>query len=239
MERASNISSHRDILAMTAHELRNTLSPLSSAMELLATQDPERRAWALGIAKRQLSCIRQLVSDMGQASLADDDLPQLITRERVLLQELLEECVAACAPMFSKRDQSVSISLEAQPLWSHLDAARFTQVFSNLLTNASKYTHPGGHISVACKKDDSGWAEVDIADDGAGILPENLPRLFDRFYREDRLKAAAPGLGIGLSVVRALVHAHGGYVRAYSDGPGTGSRFVVRLPLHSQFLAAS
>jgi signal transduction histidine kinase len=232
-------SAHRSVLAMAAHELRNALSSLSSAMDLLATPGAEERALGLVIARRQLSCIRQLATDMAEAGACAEAPSQQISCRRIMLQQLLRECVAACASMFSARDQEVSSVLDPEPLWIDADATRITQVVSNLMTNASKYTHRGGHISISCTKADAASVEIAVTDDGAGILPENLPRLFEQFYREDRAKRIAPGLGIGLSVVRALVQAHGGCVSAESGGPGTGARFVVRLPLLTASIAAN
>jgi signal transduction histidine kinase len=216
------------ILAIAAHELRNTISPLATAVELLSANDPLSRELALGIARRQLTFMRQLVSDMAEAGTC---APLELARKPIVLQDCLNECLADCAAIFSARDQPVSSSFECEPLWVYANRERMAQVFANLLGNASKYTHCGGNIAITCKKVDATHAEVAIADDGAGILPENLSRIFEPFYRELRSQAIAPGLGVGLGVVSTLVRAHGGCVWAESLGPEMGSRFVIRMPL--------
>lgn len=239
MYAASTSLAERHIMARAAHELRNTLAPLSDAVELLLlTGDPQRRARAADMAKRQLRCMRQIVSEMTEAGTCAQPSDQM-SSEPLVLQEVVRDGVAAAASMFAARAQHSSCYLDSDPLWVQADPVRLTQVLSNLLTNASKYTACGGHISVSCTKADATTAEIAVVDDGAGIATENLPRVFDLFYREDRAKQLAPGCGVGLNVVSTLVQAHGGTVRVESDGAGTGARFVVRLPLLAASSAAS
>jgi signal transduction histidine kinase len=110
------------------------------------------------------------------------------------------------------------------------DSGRLTQVFANLLINAAKFTHPGGHIWVEVERE-SAWALVKVRDSGIGISRDMLARVFDAYVQAERGSAASKGgLGLGLALARHLIELHGGTVNAYSEGPGRGSEFVVRLP---------
>jgi diguanylate cyclase len=144
---------------------------------------------------------------------------------------VLALAVETCEPEFEARNQRLALDLPAGPLLLHGDAGRLAQVFGNLLDNASKYTPAGGSIELAAEVRDS-CARVRVSDSGIGISAEGLERVFDLFVQEQHAVATdRRGLGIGLSVVRGLVEAHGGRIVARSDGVGQGSQFEVTLPL--------
>ena len=130
-----------------------------------------------------------------------------------------------------RRSQTLSIELPDEPVHLRADPARLTQVFCNLITNASKYTAEGGHIRLLAARDDD-HVTVSICDTGCGIAPELLPRVFDLFMQVDgSSERSGGGLGLGLPLVKRLVEMHGGTVTAHSEGIGRGSKFVVRLPV--------
>ncbi len=139
--------------------------------------------------------------------------------------------VEATRAAIDRRGHELAVALPPQPVWLQADPARLEQVIVNLLDNAAKYTEPGGHIWLSLEAE-GGAAELRMRDSGVGIAANVLPRVFDLFTQADRtLDRSAGGLGIGLSLVRALVELHHGTVAASSAGPGQGSEFVVRLPL--------
>jgi two-component system CheB/CheR fusion protein len=143
--------------------------------------------------------------------------------------------VETTRPLLEQRGHRLTVSLPDEPVLLEADATRIEQVLANLLNNAAKFTEPGGSIDLSARVQD-GEAVLTVKDNGPGIAPELLPRIFDLFVQEDRsLARSHGGLGIGLTLVRSLVERHGGKVEARSEGPGLGSEFVVRLPV----LAAS
>jgi len=144
---------------------------------------------------------------------------------------VIREAIQDCRGETEARRQALSCMLPDEPLWIEADATRLLQVFTNLLGNAAKFTHPGGHIDV-CAARDGPIARVQVKDDGVGIAREDLDRIFGLFQQERRSAGSAPaGLGIGLAVVRRLVELHGGAVYASSRGTDLGSTFHVQLPL--------
>jgi signal transduction histidine kinase len=148
-----------------------------------------------------------------------------------VLQEILEQVVADCRGFILERRHQLKVLLPSGPLEVECDAARIRQVFVNLLTNASKYTHPGGLIAIKATGEGE-EAVVRIEDNGVGIPTAMLPRIFELFTQVESARPMAQGgLGIGLALVRELVALHGGSVQAQSEGEGKGSQFTVRLPL--------
>lgn len=225
----------RDVLLATvAHELRNEIGPLGNALEVLAhTDDATVRALAAALARRQLSAMTHLVEDLtdfGQASRGGAALQ----RRPLDVNELVRQTVQACRPLFDERRQHVLLDLPGTALTVSADWMRLWQVFVNLLNNAAKFTRPDGHvwISAACE---GRSARVRIADDGVGIAPEDLKRIFHLFQQggsDGSSRQLSPrGLGIGLAVVRRFVQLHGGTVEAASPGVDQGAAFTVRLPL--------
>ena len=227
-----------EFLAMLAHELRNPLAPLRNAAEILRSTGatPEARAQAQIILTRQIENMSRLVDDLLDVA--------RITEGKIDLRKAaapLEAIVAAAAnlarPGIEARRQELAITLPAEPVFLDADATRLEQVFGNLLTNASKYSNAGAHISVTAERTPAAEGEpaevaVRVRDDGIGIAPELLPRIFDLFVQATTaLDRAYGGLGIGLTLVQRLVKMHGGSVEARSQGLGHGSEFIVRLPI--------
>jgi signal transduction histidine kinase len=221
-----------EFLAMLAHELRNPLAPLRNAIGVLSRMLPAEGAarQALGMGDRQVRQLTRLVDDLLDVS--------RITQGKIELQRrpvsVIDAVVAAAEtlrPSTDPRGQSLTLDLpETSPVVS-ADPARLAQVLENLLSNASKYTDPGGSIRVQVDDDDAHEVVIRVCDTGIGLPPEQLERVFEMFTQLDGSRERAQGgLGIGLSLVRRLVELHGGTVSARSDGPGRGACFVVRLP---------
>lgn len=219
-----------EFLAMLAHELRNPLAPIMNAVELLSALDGRPiPSGLLDIMRRQGRHLVRLVDDLLDVS--------RITQGKVTLQqhpvriaEVLQQAVDTCRQQIDKRRQRLDLDLSAASVSVRGDPVRLLQVFSNLLQNAIKYTPEGGEIVVAVRVV-RGTVEVTIRDNGMGISPEMLPHIFDLFTQDERtLGREAGGLGIGLTVVRRMVEAHGGTVEAESAGVGLGSVFTVVLP---------
>jgi PAS domain S-box-containing protein len=230
-ERAERASRAKDeFLAMLGHELRNPLSPIVSALQVVKAQAPDAFPNERAIIERQVQHVVRLVDDLLDVSRITRGKIEL-ERRRLELSEVVAQALEMSGPLFQQRGHHLRVDVPRRglPVWG--DAHRLAQVVANLLTNAAKYTDPGGHIEVYARND--GWrAVLRVRDDGIGIGPELLARVFDLFAQGERtLDRAQGGLGLGLAIVRSLVELHGGTVSATSDGPGKGSEFEVRLPL--------
>jgi signal transduction histidine kinase len=222
-----------EFLAMLAHELRNPLSPVATSLQLLrlAGDDREVAARALAVMERQVGHIVRLVDDLLDVA--------RITRGRIELRLQPLDFASAVAhavdnlrPRFVERGQELRLELPREPLPVRADATRLDQVIVNLLANANKYTPPGGHVTARVERRPH-HALLRVRDDGIGLPPELLGRVFDLFMQsEQALDRSQGGLGIGLTLVRQLVEMHGGRVTARSEGEGKGSEFEVLLPLH-------
>ncbi len=224
---------HKDeFLAMLGHELRNPLSPILSAVEILKHypgDDGGKVKRAQEIIGRQASHLRDLVDDLL-------DVARITTGKITLKKETLDIASAVdraaeqVRALMEARRHKFELSLPASPVYVEGDPGRITQALTNLLSNAAKFTEPGGTISlkIAVGRDD---IAITVKDTGMGISAEVLPRVFDLFAQSQRaLDRAQGGLGIGLTIVRRLVELHGGRVAATSAGPGQGSEFTVHLP---------
>lgn len=220
-----------EFLAMLAHELRNPLAPIRNAVEYLrmrAEADPSVR-WSHDVIDRQVDHLTRLVDDLLDVNRITRGRLE-IRRERSDLGEILRCAVDTIQAAIQERGQGLHVSLPAEPVWMNADVVRMTQVFLNLLDNASKFTPEGGSIWITAERAGD-HAIVRLKDTGAGITPEELPQLFQMFYQIRRSTAGTQGgLGIGLALVRLLVELHGGTVEAMSEGYDRGSEFVVRLP---------
>jgi signal transduction histidine kinase/ActR/RegA family two-component response regulator len=224
-----------EFLAMLAHELRNPLAPLSMSASLLqsiggAPGTGGKLAHVAGVVRRQVDQKARLLDDLLDAARISSGKITLSVRP-LALTGALDQAVETVAPRIRERGQQLELELPGEPLTIDGDPVRLTQVFANLLGNASKYTRDGGRIVLRA------WRAgeeviVQVSDNGAGIAPEMLPQIFDLFIQGPRsLARSEGGLGIGLNVVRNLVGMHGGSVSADSAGEGQGSTFTVRLPL--------
>jgi len=223
-------------LAMLAHELRGPLAPLRNAVHLVGatTLDQSQLQWAHETMERQITHISRLIDDLLDVSRITQGKIQL-RKQTVDLASVLAGAVEQVEPMISARRQQFSLGAPALPVYLEGDPVRLEQIVSNLLTNASKFTPSGGKIELTAGLADRavapGMAEIRIADNGNGISPDMLPRVFDLFAQADSsLERSQGGLGIGLTLVQKLVDLHGGTIQARSEGPGRGSEFVVRLP---------
>lgn len=219
-------------LALVAHELRNPLAPLRNAAELLtrAKGDEKRLAHLKGIIVRQVGRMARLIDDLLEASRGGAGKFHLEYAD-VDFREMLMTVVEACRPAMDLRRQHLTVSLPDVLPQVRGDAVRLAQIFGNLLDNASRYTPEGGNIALNVRVGPTAL-EVVVSDTGIGITADALPHIFDLFVQEARAVALRRGgLGIGLSVVRELVQAHGGTVTARSGGHHQGSAFTVTLPL--------
>ena len=222
-----------EFLAMLSHELRNPLSSIVNALQLMRLQRGDEnpiQEQARTILERQVAQLTRLVGDLMEVSRVATG--QLRLRlESIDLRGIVMVAVEATRAAIDRRGHELTVALPPQPVWLQADPARLEQVIVNLLDNAAKYTEPQGHIWLSLEAE-GGVAVLRVRDSGVGIAETVLPRVFDLFTQADRtLDRSAGGLGIGLSLVRALVELHHGKVEASSAGPGQGSAFVVRLPL--------
>jgi signal transduction histidine kinase/ActR/RegA family two-component response regulator len=221
-----------EFLAMLAHELRNPLAPIRTASELLARSLPpqDRVQAAVSIVKRQATHLTRLVDDLLDVSRITQGRIQL-QRQPLELASIVAQAMESVEPLIREKQHELTLISSAQPLYVDGDSARLVQCVANLLTNASKYTDARGHIRVETRAEQSS-AVVSIRDDGIGISPELLPRIFGLFVQSDRsLARSEGGLGIGLSVVQKIVEMHGGSVSAASAGLSRGATFEIRLPV--------
>ena len=220
----------KEFLAVMAHELRNPLTSIRLASTMLAQSDTSDPARMQGIIDREVTRMARVVGDLLDVSRANTGKLRL-ERRVVDLAEIINATIDACRPTMDMRLQRFTLRLPERAIAMDADPVRLVQVFSNLLDNASKYTPEGGGIdlTIAIVGD---AVEITVSDSGIGISAEALPAVFEPFVQDGHaIGFNGAGLGIGLTVVRELVEAHGGSVVATSGGIGQGSRFVVRLPL--------
>lgn len=220
-----------EFIAMLAHELRNPLAPIRSAVEMLGLCDPADPDfdWGRSVIDQQVKHLARLLDDLLDLSRITGNKLEL-KKERILLADVVNAALEASRPIIDQRNHNVSVTAPLEPTYLHGDTVRLTQVFTNLINNAAKYTTPGGRIGVSAKKND-GAVVVCVVDNGMGISAAQLPYLFNMFYQADRsYEQAYGGLGIGLTLVKRLVEMHRGTVEAHSAGVNQGSEFIVRLP---------
>lgn len=227
-------------LATLAHELRNPLAPLANVVEILRREEhgAERRQWATDILARQVSQMAHLVDDLLDVARITEGKVELRIA-RVDLGAALRLAVDEAMPAILAARQELTIDIAAAPMWLDADQTRLIQIAVNLLNNASKYSPVAARIGLRAWTADAA-AFVEICDTGVGIPQEHLSAIFAMFSQlEPALDRSTGGLGIGLALVKGLVDLHAGTISAYSDGPGTGSCFTVRLPLAAQPEAAA
>ncbi len=223
-------------MAMVAHELRNPLTPIRLAASLLIdrqTNDELSLARLQVIIDDQVTHMSRLIGDLLDGSRISTGKLRL-ERSRVEMIDVLRLAIESCRPAMESRGQQMTVELPPAPLHFYGDRVRLTQIFNNLLDNASKYTQEGGEVSLALVVRGQSMAII-VSDNGIGISPEALPHVFDLFVQDARaLDHSSGGLGIGLAVVRELVEAHRGTVIGYSAGRNLGSEFIVTLPMDSR-----
>ncbi|RBP18250.1 PAS domain S-box-containing protein [Roseiarcus fermentans] len=223
-----------EFIALLAHELRNPLAPIQSGVELFKMRDAggdDRGRALLQIMGRQVDHLVRLVDDLLDVSRVNVGAIAL-RRRPVSVEDSIADAWSIVAEEAKRKPNPAALAIACdEPLLVDADPVRLTQVFANLLSNAVKYTGDDGRIRVAIERDPSG-AAVTVSDNGRGIEPQFLPRVFDAFVRGGQGSARDDsGLGVGLALVKAVVELHGGRVEARSEGLGRGSAFVVRLPL--------
>jgi two-component system, sensor histidine kinase len=236
-DRAEQQSQAKDeFMAMLAHELRNPLSAITAAVQVLeaAKAHPNATSRARFIIGRQVQHLSRLVDDLL-------DVGRVVTGKIALERRVLDlgDLVRRTATVFMERESQHQFEVTTTPVWIEGDAVRIEQIVSNIIGNAVKYTAAGGTITVAMSVEDD-EAVLRVRDTGFGIAPELLPRIFELFVQGERtLERAQGGLGIGLTLVQRLVNLHNGTVSVSSDGPDCGSVFTVRLPRVAATLRAA
>jgi PAS domain S-box-containing protein len=221
-----------EFLAMLAHELRNPVAPIACAAEVLAgrVSSDAKASSCVDVIRRQASHLSRLLDDLLDVA--------RITQRRVVLQRevvslvrCVEQAIETAEPLMREKGHHLTVESAPLPLLVEADPVRVAQSVANVLINAAKYTAPGGRIGVRVFLDGA-FATVEVRDDGIGIAPQLLPRIFDLFVQSEQpLDRTEGGLGIGLAVCRELVRMHGGTVSAASPGPGRGTTITIRLPL--------
>jgi two-component system CheB/CheR fusion protein len=222
-----------EFLALLAHELRNPLGAVRNATEIMriAGADPHVVAQAHEVLDRQVSQLSRIVDDLIDVTRIVEQKIEL-RKQRVSLSSIVEASLETCRSMIEKCTHRLRVNLPSKPIYLDVDPARMAQVLVNLIDNATKYTNPGGDISLSVKAEDSSRVEIRVRDNGTGIRRELLPHVFEMFTQGVRApEHGHGGLGVGLTLVRSLVEMHGGDVEARSEGLGKGSEFVVRLPV--------
>jgi len=221
-----------EFLAMLGHELRNPLSPMQTALEVLDIKktDAEAIDWAIRVFGRQVEHLTRLVDDLLDVSRITSGKIAL-RFETLDIGQVVRDTLDAMRAQIEQRDHRLTITLSPVPLYVRADPTRLAQVITNLVGNSAKYTPNGGEIEVTVERDGD-FAMLSVTDNGIGIAPELVPRMFDLFVQGDRaLDRKEGGLGIGLTLVKRLVELHGGSVAAASGGLRQGSQFSVRLPM--------
>jgi PAS domain S-box-containing protein len=218
-----------EFLATLAHELRNPLAPICNSLEIMRRHpggEPAERARA--VASRQAWHMVRLIDDLLDLSRISRGTI-VLQRQRMAIAAAIETALEASEPLITSREHALVVAPLPRDLLVDGDATRLAQVFSNLLNNAANYTDPGGRIELALGADDD-TIRIAVRDNGVGIDPQQLSRVFDLFMQAERGSGRDSGLGIGLTLVRRLVEMHGGHVEAHSAGRGQGAEFVVLLP---------
>jgi signal transduction histidine kinase len=217
-----------EFMAMLGHELRNPLAPALTALQVVKRRGGQFAAHECDIVERQVRHLARLVDDLLDVSRLRRGAIDL-RREPVQMAAVVARAVEMASPLVEERHHHLTVDVP-DGLVVDGDQQRLAQVFTNLIANAAKYTEPGGHITLSARAEDD-TVVVECTDDGIGIAPALLPRIFDLFVQGERgLDRRQGGLGLGLAVARTLVERHGGTIAVRSDGVGHGSTFMVRLP---------
>jgi PAS domain S-box-containing protein len=220
-----------EFLALLAHELRNPLGPIRHAVKILAakTPGPAELQWATNIIDRQTDHMSRLVDDLLDVSRITRGTIEL-RQERVDIAEIVKAALEAGRTAIEKARHDLRVSLPREAIYIDGDRTRLIQIIANLVDNAAKYTDPAGRIVVSADREGDAVV-IRVRDNGIGIPPELLPKIFDMFTQGGVAQRGQGGLGVGLSLVERLVKLHGGTITATSAGEGTGSEFTVRLPV--------
>ncbi len=225
-------ATRRRMLSDLAHEMRTPLATIEAHLEAVEDGIRDLDAATLGVIRSSAHRLRRLAEDVSAVSGAEEGNPE-VTPAPLAASAVATAAVQQARDRFEAK--GVRLRLEDRTSATVLvDEVRIGQVLGNLLDNALRHTAPGGEVTVACRRVER-WVEYAVSDTGEGLAPEHLSHVFDRFYRADAARDRGHGgSGIGLSIAKALVEAHGGGISVRSGGPGRGSTFTVRLPLTSR-----
>ncbi len=218
-----------EFIATLAHELRNPLAPMQTAIELLRHRDANHTQWCHGVIERQVKHLTQLVADLLDMSRITSNKLE-VHKQPLELADVLQAAVESSRPILERCEQQLVVTLPARRLYLDGDLVRLAQVFANLLSNAAKFTEGPGVVRVTAEAAGP-EIRVSVSDSGIGMSENELVRAFDKFYQGARRpERSFGGLGVGLSLVRQLVDLHGGTIEVRSAGVDRGSEFIVRLP---------
>jgi PAS domain S-box-containing protein len=221
-----------EFIATLAHELRNPLAPIRTALQVMskAADDATSMTQVREVMERQLAQMVRLINDLLDISRLTSG-QMTLKNEHIALEAILGIALEASAPLMRSAENPLTLDIPKEPIYLYADATRLAQAFTNILNNAAQYSPAGSPISVRVELD-SETVLIDIADAGEGIAGETINRIFDMFTRVGRESPGArAGLGIGLNLARRLVEMHGGHLIASSEGLGKGSHFLITLPL--------
>ena len=221
-----------EFLATLAHELRNPLAPIRNVVAILRPEEPDRDklTYLKEVIERQVGHMGRLLDDLLDVSRVSSGTLTL-RKERVPVADVIRHAAESSHPAIVAGGHGLTMKITGEPIFLDADATRISQVLSNLLNNAARYSEPGSKIKLTAERDGD-QALIRVKDNGVGIRPEMLPRVFEPFFQIDRsLDRSQGGLGIGLTLVKQIVEIHGGTVKAASDGLGKGCEFTVRLPV--------
>jgi signal transduction histidine kinase len=225
-------------VGIVAHELRDPLAAVLMALAAIPDDGDPATQRTCRMAEHQMQRVLRIIDDLFDLRAASLDRLSL-HQEMVALATIVADATETTAHRLAARGHRLTVSLPNEPVLLFADSLRLEQVLTNLLGNAAKFTDPGGHIHLAAAVE-AGEVVVRVRDNGRGISPAHLPRVFDLYQQvPGSASRGKRGLGIGLALVKALVELHGGSVAAFSDGPGAGSEFVVRLPTCATVTAIS
>jgi PAS domain S-box-containing protein len=219
-----------EFLAVLSHELRNPLAPIQNATRVARTPTatPDEVQWSLAVIERQVQNMARLLDDLMDVSRIVRGRLELKV-ERTSLNDAIIAAVEQARPIIDSRQHTLTVDMPKEAMWVNGDPVRLAQIFGNLLDNAATYSDRGGSISLRARADGDSFL-VSVRDEGGGINPEFLPKVFEMFVQSGRSGRVTGGLGIGLALVDGLVKLHQGSVTAHSEGVGRGSEFTVRLP---------
>ena len=222
-------------LAMLAHELRNPLTPISNAVQIMKVEglNGPNFEWSVQVIEDQVRFITRMLDELLDVSRILRG-QVVLRKDPVELKQVVDMAVEASQPLFERYHHHLTVTLPAHPILLEADPGRMIQVLANLLKNAAKFTGVGGEISVSAEQTGR-EVMICVRDNGIGIAPDLLPHVFDMFAQADpTLARTGCGLGMGLTLVRSLVEMHDGHVSAHSNGPGQGSEFTVCIPVAAQ-----
>jgi signal transduction histidine kinase/CheY-like chemotaxis protein len=229
----SESKAKNDFIAILAHELRNPLAPVVTAIDLMKLRhehEPEEIE-LLAMMEERMNTVRRLLDDLLDVSRIIEGKISL-QKEKTNLTEVVRHAIVSTSHLFKERHQPLVFDVPLEPLYVHGDSVRLEQIFSNLLTNASKYSEAGKQVSLVVSNT-TDTATVVVIDRGLGIAAEGIDKIFEPFHQASYTQLNKKGLGIGLALVKAFVDMHDGSVRAESAGPGKGSTFTVTLPINN------